>query len=432
MADRHAFARGLAVYVVVLGLYLGVRQLFLLWTIDTHGLSEVSQKLPYWDFTNLWGGAVLALRGQVADLFNVDIYRHDLRALISPFMPDQEWSYPPSFLLLGLPLAGLPLLPAYLVWTFATLLLLFASLQMLSLPLWVRLLVIISPAAVMNVIFGQNGALTAALLLSGLLFAPSRPVIAGILLGLLTVKPQIGLLVPFCLLASGNYRSIVAAAVTASFLAVMAGVVFGWESWVLFFTKTRPMMTAILEAPYPQGYQSNGMTSFLLSRSLGLGVGAAYAVQAVFSTASIAAACWLWRPIRRVDHATRACLTAVLAIVATPYGYVYDAIPLSVAAALFFCKRREPTILLGVAWLYPLVNHILVRSLPLIGVLVPTIVAAWTCWNIWRDERRIGDCPDTAKACGEPPVRSDDPDPCAGSGPPAAASAGYSVAGSAN
>ena len=46
---------------------------------------------------------------------------------------------------------------------------------------------------------GQTGLLAAALLGGGLLALRPRPVLAGVLFGLLTVKPQLGLLLPFAL-----------------------------------------------------------------------------------------------------------------------------------------------------------------------------------------------------------------------------------------
>jgi hypothetical protein len=375
-----------AIYVIVLGLYLAVHYLRNLWTLDSHGLSTMTERLPYWDFTNLWGASRLALQGHVADLFDVDAYRQELRALFTPFMPDQEWSYPPSLLLFGLPLAMLPVLPAYLLWTACTLLLLFLSLKTLDLPLGIRLLILLSPAACIDLMFGQNGALTAALLLSGLALLPRRPIMAGILLGLLTVKPQLGLLVPFCLLAGGHYRAIGSAAITAILLVLVTGVAFGWDVWPLFLEKTRPLMSSIMEAPYPQGYQKHGATFFLLFRSLGLGLPASYALQGLFTAAGIAAAFWLWRPERRIDPATRVCLTGVLTLVAMPYGYVYDAVPLNIAAAFFFRKRREPALLLAIAWIYPLINSDIVEHTPLIGVLVPFTLAAWTLRNIWKEQ----------------------------------------------
>ncbi|MGZ9719232.1 glycosyltransferase family 87 protein [Rhizobium miluonense] len=345
----------------------------------------MTNRLPYWDFTNLWGGAVMALKGNVAYLFDAEAYRRELRLLLSPLMQNQEWSYPPSMLLIGVPLAGLPIFIAYIIWTLGTLFLLFVATKPLGLVWWARVLIVVSPATMVDVIFGQNGALTTALLLSGLLLAPSRPIIAGILFGLLTVKPQLGVLVPFCLLASGNYRAFLSAGVTALLLVIATGLLFGFDVWPLFLTKTRPLMTAILEAPFPQGYQVNATTFFMLARSLGLGLAASYSLQMIFSIAAIATTLWLWRRKTVVDHRTKVCLTIVLTLIATPYGYSYDTIPMNVAVAYFFFTQRGLSAPLGIAWLYPLYNQQIARQVLPLGALIPTGLAVCMLIRILRD-----------------------------------------------
>ncbi len=345
----------------------------------------MTDRLPYWDFTNLWGGAVMALKGNVAYLFDVEAYRRELRLLLSPLMQNQEWSYPPSMLLIGAPLAGLPIFVAYVVWTLGTLFLLFLATRPLDLAWWARVLIVISPAAMVDAIFGQNGALTTALLLSGLLFAPGRPIIAGILLGLLTVKPQLGVLVPFCLLASGNYRAILSAGVTALLLVIVTGLLFGFDVWMLFLTETRPLMTAILEAPFPQGYQVNATTFFMLARSLGLGLTASYSLQMMVSIAAITTTLWLWRRKTAFEHRSKVCLTIVLTLIATPYGYSYDAIPINVAAGYFFFTYRGLLAPLGIAWLYPLFNQQIARQVLPLGALFPAGLAICMLIRILRD-----------------------------------------------
>src|SRR5689334_18035653 len=80
-----------------------------LWAIGPDGLSALSKTLPYWDFSNLWAGGRMALDGHVGTLFDVDAYRAALRGMFGPDLPNQEWSYPPSILLIGAPLATLPI-----------------------------------------------------------------------------------------------------------------------------------------------------------------------------------------------------------------------------------------------------------------------------------------------------------------------------------
>ncbi len=59
-------------------------------------------------------------------------------------------------------------------------------------------LAIAFPVVLNNTLVGQNGFLTAALIGGTLYLMPVRPVLAGICLGLLSYKPQYGLLFPWC------------------------------------------------------------------------------------------------------------------------------------------------------------------------------------------------------------------------------------------
>lgn len=340
---------------VLFGWIISFHILKSLWTLDENGLSQLNQKLPIWDFSNLWAAGVFALHGKVNLLFEVDNYREALRTLYTPLLTDQEWSYPPSMLLFAVPLGLLSVWTAYFVWTFCTIGMLLFAIRPLNFPKWALFLIAISPGAVMNMVVGQNGAFTAGLLLGGLLLAPTRPIVAGILFGILTMKPHFGLLVPFCLLASRNWKAIGSATVTTGLTVAMTAVLFGPSVWSEFRTVTAPLMTEILEAPYPQSYHTLALTVFVAGRSFGWGLGMSYALQIGASLLSIAAVIWLWSPSRTIPHETKVVLTGVLALIATPYGYVYDCIPLSVASAwLFFTERRVPTVIHAIAWLFPL------------------------------------------------------------------------------
>ena len=63
------------------------------------------------------------------------------------------------------------------------------------------LLALAFPAVLINIGHGQNGFLTAALLGGALVVLDRRPLVAGILIGLLVYKPQFGLMIPLALLA---------------------------------------------------------------------------------------------------------------------------------------------------------------------------------------------------------------------------------------
>ena len=142
------------------------------------------------------------------------------------------WPYPPSFLFVAASLALLPYFLSMLTWTLATFAAFAAAIARISASRRDMLLMLATPAAWLNLYIGQNGALTAALIGFGLILLPARPVAAGICIGLLSVKPHLGLLIPVALLAGGYYRAFVSAALTVVALAVVTTVAFGVEPWL--------------------------------------------------------------------------------------------------------------------------------------------------------------------------------------------------------
>src|SRR3546814_8875399 len=63
---------------------------------------------------------------------------------------------------------------------------------------------------------------------------------------LLTVKPQLGILLPFALLASRQWTAIVVASVTAALLVGASALLFGWESWQAYAELVVPHQAVIM------------------------------------------------------------------------------------------------------------------------------------------------------------------------------------------
>jgi hypothetical protein len=212
---------------------------------------------------------------------------------------------------------------------------------------------VLGPGAITSLFFGQTGTLAAALFLGALLFAGRRPVASGVAAGLLSVKPQLGILLPVCLLAARHWLAIAIAAVAALVTVVAASALFGWDIYPLYFAKAAPVMRAIMEAPFPQSYHANAITVFLTARALGASVPMAYVVQGLAAIGCAVVAWRLWRgPC--ADPLMRVAATACLALLATPYGYTYDMVAYSFACAVMFdradWKFRAPLLLL---WIWP-------------------------------------------------------------------------------
>ncbi|MGB6536517.1 MAG: glycosyltransferase family 87 protein [Xanthobacteraceae bacterium] len=206
------------------------------WQMAEPGISTISG-----DFVSFWTAGQLALQGHAADAYReVPLF---FQQVALHHDPDDfayvAFFYPPSFLLLCAGLALLPYFSALCVWLAASCALYATALRaMVPKSLRARELVWILflgyPAVMVNAGFGQNGYLSTALLGGAATLLDARPALAGICLGLLSYKPQLGLIVPLALVVAGRWRCFAAAAATVLLLAATATSAFGTQIWPAF------------------------------------------------------------------------------------------------------------------------------------------------------------------------------------------------------
>lgn len=341
------------------------------WTLDSTGVSTLNQKLPQWDFTNLWTGGYLAREGKLTTIFDILQYRLFLNEHFHVTLAHHEWSYPPQLLLLGAALSTLPLDVAYFVWTIGCWALLLLFLRQQKLELKYLAVAMLSPAIVMNIMIGQNGAMTAFLLLAGLYYSARRPVLGGILLGILTFKPHLCLMLPMALLATRNWRAIAAATITSLSLAGLVTLWLGEDIWLLWHDNTVPFMVNLMQAEHLHPWMIWSITPFYSFREF-LPLDWSYALQWLV-TGACAAATWnLWRQ-ESLPPLRKAALTGLLALLATPYAHVYDMVVSGMAVALLLDlpgNWRKAT--LYFLWIVPF----FLGSLNVMGLVVTPLVIA--------------------------------------------------------
>ena len=191
------------------------------------------------------------------------------------------------------------------------------------------LLAIAYPAVFVNLGHGHNGFLTAALFAFALVQLDRRPIVAGILFGLIAYKPQFGLLIPLALAATGRWRGFFAAAATVAALVAVTTLVFGLDTWRAFATFSEYTRTIVLETGETGWHKIQSVFSW--ARMWGAPVTLAYAVQGAVTIALAGALAWLWRsPVTFALKAAALCLAAILA---TPYSLDYDLMVLAPAIA---------------------------------------------------------------------------------------------------
>lgn len=283
------------------------------------------------DFINIWTAAQLVAEGRTTLLFNLLDYTKAMGERWGSALPFHAWSYPPSLLPLIRPFALLEYFPALMLWTAAGMLALAAAVwSKLSTP-WIAL-ILLSPAALVNIIGGQNGFFTAALFLAGLYALPKRPLLAGICFGLLTLKPHLGILIPFVLVMHRQWRCIAMAGVVAIVLIVVSGTLYGWPLWLSFFTNTTDFQYRLISVF--EGFYTLMMPGVLAgARLVDVPIGWAWAIHAPLALACGALALWI---VRREGLTPRSILALTLGtLIVTPYGFNYDMMVVQAALAVY-------------------------------------------------------------------------------------------------
>jgi hypothetical protein len=120
-----------------------------LWLVDASGVPI------YTDFTQWWVAGLQALNGQTASLCDPTEFIKLQAALAGPRVIYATWPYPPTFLLILTPLAMLPYIAAFLVWSVLTLAGCVAAVYSIVRRLPVIALVLACPYAAWNFVGGK-------------------------------------------------------------------------------------------------------------------------------------------------------------------------------------------------------------------------------------------------------------------------------------
>ncbi len=318
--------------IALIGLMLALGYLIVLGSayLDGHFLTDAQGQPIANDFVNVWAAGRLTLDGDPAAAYDWPLHKAaEMRAVGHAFANYYGWHYPPTFLFVAAALTALPYLVAAIFWLVATLAAYVATLAGILGARAGIFLALGFPAALWNVTAGQNGFLTASLIGGTLALMERRPALAGICLGLLTYKPQFGLLFPIALIADRRWLTLAFAALVAVGLAALSWLAFGITSWQVFLDGLPVTSRVVLGEGAADWDRLQSL--FGLMRAHGAGEPVAWTVQAIGTLALAAGLVWLWRS--RVAFELKAAALAAGTLFATPYVYMYDLVVLAVAVA---------------------------------------------------------------------------------------------------
>ena len=350
------------------------------WTTDGFSRPDVSR--PGIDFGVFWAASHVLLHGSPWQVYNHLAFAKAEATLLPTFQVSNflPWLYPPAFLFVVAPLALLPLAVSYLLFVGVSVLLFtVATLRLSDLGQSIgktRLAILFvagSPSVFVAAIAGQNSLLTAACAALAVYWVDRKPVLAGLCIGLLAIKPQMAIVFPFVLIAAGAWRTFVAAAISAVSITAVGALAGGAQTLHLFLLNADFMRGVVIEHSFH--FWRASPTPFAALRINGVGLTLAQVAQAWVAIAAIAAACHVWRRTR--ETRLRCSVLLISTLIANPYVWHYELTWLGVAlaclAALGFKEGwfRGEQAVLGLAWLLPLYEYFNpYLDLPQIGPIV--------------------------------------------------------------
>ena len=359
-------------------------------TFDHPGSIGINYIAPGTDWMVLYGAVKLAILHHFSLLLDGPAFTQYLNTSFAHWLSQplfyRPWVYPPSFLVLLLPFSSLGLMASFAAFQLTTAALLGAALMYRrgdtkpGAP-WIVLAVLVCPAASENACSGQCAFLVAALLIFGVRLLDGRPWIAGAVLGLLSIKPQFGLMVPVLLLAARQWRGAVGALASGAGLAALSALIFGpelWRAWIVW------SVHAATESG--SAWSTNGRLwgSSVYACAVLLHIPGGVASLLQIAASAFAAACVYLA--YRSHGATDRTLTVLLAatLLAAPHWAGYDDIALTAAGLLWFAclpvPRLTDRLVLLLLWLAPLYGP---PVLVPVGRATPLLIAVFMAMSLW-------------------------------------------------
>jgi hypothetical protein len=310
-----------------------------IWLVDAEGRAKAT------DFISFWAAGKLVLAGHGTDAYDWAIHKAVATSNGIDIRGHFTFQYPPTFLLLTPALALVSYPAAMLIWTATGLSLYLAAVRLISGTWNATIAALAWPAVLWNAVVGQTGFLTAALLGAGIALIDRRPALAGLCFGLLTYKPQFGLLIPVALIAGGRWRVIGWAALSTLAFCAASVAILGVTPWSAFLASFSRAGEAILTDGAADFSKLQSLYGYV--RSLGGSAEAAWLAHGAFVLLLAIFTAWIWHSAAAFD--LKAAALSAATILASPYSFIYDfaalAIPLVFLGRAGFSSRELPFVI---------------------------------------------------------------------------------------
>jgi len=249
----------------------------------------------------------------------------------------------------------------------------------------VILLGLASPAAWHDFLLGQNGTLTGAILVAALLTASQRPKTAGVLTGILTIKPHLGAPLLIAALRLRAWRLVLCAAAVAALLVALASLVWGVREWAWFFGVAQRDEWLTTVSQIKSGLPGASITVFHMARSLGVPETGAWAMQLGAAIGALLLLWKLWQPGAMAEMPRLIC-TICLNVLIVPHGFMYDLVGFSTVMAIMMTELSGwPVFAAALLWLLAGYTGIISLYTRILDFPIFAVLGAGLAWRFKHD-----------------------------------------------
>jgi len=329
------------------------------------------------DFAGVYAASKLALSGHAPAVYDLAVHEQAESALFGRPVAHAPFFYPPTFLMVCLPLAALPYSVALLAWLGSTSAAFWGVVRAWIGDRFGWATVAAFPAVLLNIGHGQNGFLSAALIGCGTLWLDASPWAAGVALGFLAFKPHLALILPAAFILTGRWKTLISMGLSAAVFSIASLPLFGLQTWQSFAATSPRALETLQRMMVEPGKM---VSTFAAAKVLGASAATAFAAQGLVVLGVLAV---LFQGRRQRD-VTDGPLLALPCLLASPYLFDYDLVSLAFPLAWLARQgldtgfRNGEKLLLLVGFVLPAINRPLAMDLhlPIAPVVLIALLAA--------------------------------------------------------
>ncbi len=229
------------------------------------------------------------------------------------------WTYPPQFDLLMAPFAFLPGWAAYFLFTTVTLVAYLMTLRVIAGNNFTLILVVFFPAIAITIAIGQNGLLTGALIGLICINAERRPMLSGIALGIMVIKPHLAVAAGIYMLLTRRWPAVLSAGIVVAASSLACTLVFGPQIWIAWLGSIREAASYLEDGRYQLFRMISAYAAFYNA-----GLPPAGAFWAQMAMAALALIAVVLAVARGPSSRFALGIVAITSVMFSPYAYDYD------------------------------------------------------------------------------------------------------------